>query len=112
VAYAYVSYQTVWLKAHYPAAFMASVLSDKMDDTDKIAFTINEVQNMGLVVNGPNVCESDYEFSIRDNKTIIYGLGAIKGMGEALVRTLVAERESSGEYKDLFDFCMRLEKNL
>jgi DNA polymerase-3 subunit alpha len=110
VAYAYISYQTAWLKAHYPAAFMASVLSDKMDDTDKIAFTIGEVQNMGLIVNGPNVCESDYEFSIKDDKTIVYGLGAIKGVGEALVQTLVAEREAGGEYKDLFEFCARIEK--
>ncbi len=110
VAYAYISFQTAWLKAHYPAAFMASVLSDKMDDTDKIAFTVNEVQNMGLAVNGPNVCESDYEFSIQDDKTIIYGLGAIKGVGKALVQALVEERNSAGEYQDFFDFCMRIEK--
>jgi DNA polymerase-3 subunit alpha len=110
VAYAYVSYQTAWLKAHYPAAFMASVLSGMMDDTDRIAFTVNEVQNMGLTVDGPSVNESYHEFSIRDEKTITYGLGAIKGVGEALVVVLVAEREANGNYKDLFDFCTRIER--
>ncbi len=110
VAYAYVSYQTAWLKAHYPAAFMASVLSGMMDDTDRIAFTVNEVQAMDLTVDGPNVNESYYEFSIRDEKTITYGLGAIKGVGEALVETLVVERETNGNYENLFDFCARIER--
>jgi len=110
VAYAYVSYQTAWLKAHYPAAFMASVLSGMMDDTDRIAFTVNEVQSMGLIVDGPSVNESYYEFSILDEKTITYGLGAIKGVGEALVETLVAERKANGNYQDLFDFCARIER--
>nr|MCS5586268.1 DNA polymerase III subunit alpha [Gammaproteobacteria bacterium] len=73
VAYAYVSYQTAWLKAHYPAAFMASVLSGMMDDTDRISFTVNEVQAMGLTVDGPSINESYHEFSIRDEKTITYG---------------------------------------
>jgi len=110
VAYAYVSYQTAWLKAHYPAAFMASVLSGMMDDTDRIAFTVHEVQGMGLIVDGPNVNESYYEFSIRDEKTITYGLGAIKGVGEALVEVLVADRKANGQYENLFDFCTRIER--
>ena len=110
VAYAYVSYQTAWLKAHYPTAFMASVLSGMMDDTDRIAFTVNEVQSMGLIVDGPSVNESYHEFSILDEKTITYGLGAIKGVGEALVETLVAERKANGNYQDLFDFCARIER--
>ncbi len=110
VAYAYITYQTAWLKAHYPAAFMASVLSGMMDDTDRIAFTVNEVQAMGLTVDGPNVNESYHEFSIRDEKIITYGLGAIKGVGEALVEVLVAEREVNGNYQDLFDFCSRIER--
>ena len=111
VAYAYVSYQTAWLKAHFPAAFMASVLSGMMDDTDRIAFTVGEVLSMGLVVKGPSINESYYEFSIQDSKTITYGLGAIKGVGEALVLTLEAEREKNGKYLDLFDFCARIERN-
>jgi len=110
VAYAYISYQTAWLKAHFPAAFMASVLSGVMDDTDRVAFTVNEVEGMGLKVNGPNVCESYFEFSPKDDKTLVYGLGAIKGVGEALVSVLVDERKANGEYKSLFDFCQRIER--
>ena len=110
VAYAYISYQTAWLKAHYPAAFMASVLSGMMDDTDRIAFTVKEVQAMGLSIKGPSIDESNYEFSIQDEKTIIYGLGAIKGVGESLVETLVGERKGNGNYQNLFDFCLRIEK--
>ena len=110
VAYAYVSYQTAWLKAHFPAPFMAAVLSGMMDDTDRIAFTVGESKKSGLIVGAPNICQSEYEFSITDNKTIIYGLGAIKGVGESFVREIVLERESNGNYNDIFDFCLRLEK--
>jgi len=110
VAYAYVSYQTAWLKAHFPAPFMAAVLSGMMDDTDRIAFTVSESKKSGLIVGTPNICQSEYEFSITDNKTIIYGLGAIKGVGESLVRAVVLEREKNGSYDDIFDFCLRIEK--
>jgi DNA polymerase-3 subunit alpha len=89
---------------------MASVLSGMMDDTDRIAFTVKEVQAMGLTVDGPSVNESYHEFSIRDEKIITYGLGAIKGVGEALVEVLVAEREANGDYQHLFDFCSRIER--
>jgi DNA polymerase-3 subunit alpha len=112
VAYAYVSYQTAWLKVHYPAAFMASVLSGMMTDTDRISFTVGETQAMGLIVKAPSVNESLYEFSIQDDKTLTYGLGAIKGVGKSLVEVLVAEREKNGNYQDLFDFCMRIEKKM
>ena len=110
VAYAYVSYQTAWLKAHFPAPFMAAVLSGMMDDTDRVAFTVGESKKSGLIVSKPNICQSEYEFSITDNKTIIYGLGAIKGVGESLVRAVVLERENNGSYTDIFDFCLRIEK--
>ncbi len=110
VAYAYISYQTAWLKAHYPAAFMAAVLSGMMDDSDRVATTVFEVKSMGLVLNQPNVCQSDYVFSIQDAQTLFYGLGAIKGIGEALVRAVILERQARGDYKDLFDFCLRIER--
>ncbi len=110
VAYAYVSYHTAWLKSHFPAPFMAAVLSGMMDDTDRVAFTVGEIRQMGLVVSGPNVCLSDYQFSIADDKTVVYGLGAIKGVGEALVERLMIERQASGIFKDLFDFCFRIQK--
>lgn len=110
VAYAYVSYQTAWLKSHYPAPFMASVLSGVMDDTDRIAFTVSETKKIDLVIHAPNINQSEYQFSILDNKTITYGLGAIKGVGEALVQALVSERNNNGNYQDIFDFCLRIEK--
>ncbi|MDA9031093.1 DNA polymerase III subunit alpha [Candidatus Pseudothioglobus singularis] len=110
VAYAYISYQTAWLKAHFPAPFMAAVLSGVMDDTDRVAFTVGESKKKGVKVISPDINQSEYEFSINDIKTIIYGLGAIKGVGEALVNEIVLEREHNGDYLDIFDFCFRIEK--
>ena len=110
VAYAYISYQTAWLKAHFPAPFMAAVLSGVMDDTDRVAFTVGESKKKGVKVISPDINQSEYEFSINDIKTIIYGLGAIKGVGEALVNEIVLEREQNGDYLDIFDFCFRIEK--
>ena len=72
--------------------------------------TVSESKKSGLIVVAPNICKSEYEFSIADNKTIIYGLGAIKGVGESLVRAVVLERENNGNYADIFDFCLRIEK--
>jgi len=89
---------------------MAAVLSGMMDDTDRVAFTVGESKKSGLIVGAPNICQSEYEFSITDNKTIIYGLGGIKGVGESLVRAVVLEREKNGSYDDIFDFCLRIEK--
>ena len=110
VAYAYISYQTAWLKAHFPAPFMAAVLSGVMDDTDRVAFIVGESKKNGVVVIAPDINQSEYEFSITDNKTIVYGLGAIKGVGEALVKAIVIEREKNGKYSDIFDLCFRVEK--
>ena len=110
VAYAYISYQTAWLKAHFPAPFMAAVLSGGMDDTDRVAFTVGESKKNGVIVKAPDINQSEYEFSITDNKTIVYGLGAIKGVGEALVKEIVLEREKNGDYSDIFDLCFRIEK--
>ncbi|MDC1535986.1 DNA polymerase III subunit alpha [Candidatus Thioglobus sp.] len=110
VAYAYISYQTAWLKAHFPAPFMAAVLSGIMDDTDRVAFTVGESKKNGVVVIAPDINKSEYEFSITNNKTIVYGLGAIKGVGEALVNEIVLEREKNGNYSDIFDLCFRIEK--
>jgi DNA polymerase-3 subunit alpha len=110
VAYAYISYQTAWLKSHFPAPFMAAVLSGGMDDTDRVAFTVGESKKNGVIVMVPNINQSEYEFSITDNKTIVYGLGAIKGVGEALVKEIVLERKKNGSYSDIFDLCFRIEK--
>jgi len=108
-AYALVSYQTAWLKTHYPAAFMAAVLSADMDNTDKVVTLIDECLTMNLTVNPPNVNECKFPFSASDKKTIIYGLGAIKGVGEAAIDDVIQAKQEDGDYKNLFDFCQRID---
>ncbi|HIP53636.1 MAG TPA: DNA polymerase III subunit alpha, partial [Chromatiales bacterium] len=108
-AYALVSYQTTWLKAHYPAAFMAAVLSSDMDNTDKVVTFIDECRSMKLKVLPPDVNRSAYMFTTDGDDTVIYGLGAIKGVGEAAIEGIIAAREAEGLYKDLFDFCRRID---
>ena len=108
-AYALIAYQTAWLKAHYPAAFMASVMSSDMDNTDKVVGFIQECAHMKLKVLPPSLNKSQYEFTVLDNNTIVYGLGAIKGVGEAAIECLVSAREHGGEYHGLFDVCQRLD---
>ncbi|RKZ58744.1 MAG: DNA polymerase III subunit alpha [Candidatus Parabeggiatoa sp. nov. 3] len=110
-AYALISYQTAWLKAHYPAAFMAAVLSADMDNTDKIMQMIEECRAMRLKILPPNINISDYKFTVEDdqNQSIHYGLGAIKGAGEAALDCIIKERQEKGRFKDLFDFCSRID---
>ncbi|MFK7830808.1 MAG: DNA polymerase III subunit alpha [Congregibacter sp.] len=106
-AYALVSYQTAWLKTHHPAAFMAAVMSSELDNTDKIVVLIEECRRMGLVVRLPDVNEGRYMFTVSTEGEIVYGLGAIKGLGEGPVDQLLAARQASGPFVDLFDFCSR-----
>ncbi len=110
-AYAVLSYQTAWLKTHYPAAFMAAVLSSDMDKTDKVVTLIDECNRMALRVEPPDVNESQYMFTVSGPKAIRYGLGAIKGVGQAAVENMLAERESGGRFRDLRDLCRRLDLN-
>ncbi len=110
-AYAVLSYQTAWLKAHHPAAFMAAVLSSDMDRTDKVVTLIDECHRMGLVVEPPDVGASQYMFAVSGPKSIRYGLGAIKGVGQAAVENLIQEREAHGPFRDLRDLCRRLDLN-
>jgi DNA polymerase-3 subunit alpha len=107
VAYALLSYQTAWLKAHYPAAFMASVLSADMDNTDKIVNLIDECRSMGLEVMPPDINRSLYAFTVLDDCTILYGLGAIKGVGQAALEGLISSREHIGPFTSLDDLCRR-----
>jgi DNA polymerase-3 subunit alpha len=109
-AYALLSYQTAWLKAHYPAAFMAAVLSSDMDKTDKVVTLIDEARRMRLKVEPPDVNTSNFMFTVSDERTIRYGLGAIKGVGQAVVEMLVEGRKS-GPYRDLADMCRRSDAN-
>jgi DNA polymerase-3 subunit alpha len=108
-AYAFVSYQTAWLKTHYPAAFMAAVLSSDMDNTDKVVGLIDDCREMKLDVKPPHVNYCDYKFTIADNKTILYGLGAIKGVGENAIENIVISRKENQKFTDLFDFCKKID---
>ena len=106
-AYALVSYQTAWLKHHYPAPFMAAVLSADMQNTDKIVIFVEECRAMNLTVDLPNVNESVYKFAVNRKGDIVYGLGAIKGVGEGPIEAIVEARKE-GEFKHIFDFCERV----
>lgn len=108
-AYALIAYQTAWLKAHYPAEFMAAVLSSDMDNTDKTVIFLTECRTMQLQVLPPNVNVGQYMFTVNAAGHIEYGLGAIKGAGEAAIVHLVEEREKNGAFASLFDLCQRLD---
>jgi len=108
-AYALIAYQTAWLKAHYKAAFMAAVLSSDMDTTDKVDDFIHECRDLGLTVLPPDINSSHHAFTVQDDSTICYGLGALKGVGHAAIDIIENEREAHGIYKDLADFCTRMD---
>ena len=106
-AYALLSYQTAWLKAHHPAEFMAGVLSADMDKTDKVVTMIAECREMGITVLPPDINRCDYEFVPIDDHTILYGLGAIKGLGEGAIEAVLTARGTT-PFADLFDLCRRV----
>ena len=108
-AYALVSYQTLWLKKHYPAEFMAAVMSSDMQNTDKVVTFIEECRNMELTVIPPDVNSGDYLFDVNNDGHIVYGLGSIKGVGEGPIEAIVAARKNGGNFKNLFDFCQRID---
>ncbi|WP_370981420.1 DNA polymerase III subunit alpha [Agaribacterium sp. ZY112] len=108
-AYALVSYQTAWLKAHYPAHFMAATMSSDMDKTDKVVIFIEECRNMKLNLLPPDVNRGEFQFTVDDNNNVIYGLGAIKGLGEGPIESILEARNEGGPFKDLFDFCDRVD---
>ncbi|HUW98392.1 MAG TPA: DNA polymerase III subunit alpha [Acidiferrobacter sp.] len=107
-AYALLSYQTAWLKAHHPAAFMAAVLSADMDKTDKVVTMIAECREMRITVLPPDINRCSYEFVPLDDKTILYGLGAIKGLGEGAIEIVLSSRNDT-PFTDLFDLCRRVD---
>ncbi|BAN50251.1 DNA polymerase III subunit alpha [Metapseudomonas resinovorans] len=108
-AYGWVSYQTAWLKAHFPAPFMAAVLTADMHNTDKVVTLIEECRNMKLRIVAPDVNNSEYRFTVDLDGQIVYGLGAIKGVGEGPVEAITECRAEGGPFKDLFDFCNRVD---
>ena len=108
-AYALVAYQTAWLKTHYPAEFMAAVLSSDMDNTDKVVILIEECRQMKLAILPPNINVSTYRFTANDDNHIVYGLGAIKGVGQAAIEDMLIEREQNGPFLGLYDLCKRVD---
>ncbi|RBM70493.1 DNA polymerase III subunit alpha [Vibrio tarriae] len=108
-AYALVSYQTLWLKTHYPAEFMAAVMTADMDNTEKVVGLVDECKNMGLTVLPPDINSGLYRFNVDDNGAIVYGIGAIKGVGEGPIEAILEARNKDGYFKDLFDFCARID---
>ncbi|PKM12849.1 MAG: DNA polymerase III subunit alpha [Gammaproteobacteria bacterium HGW-Gammaproteobacteria-3] len=107
-AYALVAYQTAWLKAHYPAAFMAAVLSSDMDNTDKVVILIEECRQMKLALCPPNINASEFKFTVNGAGRIVYGIGAIKGVGESAIEDLLKERCEHGLFTGLYDLCKRV----
>ncbi len=108
-AYALVSYQTLWLKTHFPAAFMAAVLSADMDNTDKVVALIDECRAMELTVVPPSVNRSEYRFTVAGERTIVYGIGAVKGVGEAAIEAVLGARRRDGPFRDLWELCRRID---
>ncbi|MCZ6761664.1 MAG: DNA polymerase III subunit alpha [Gammaproteobacteria bacterium] len=108
-AYAVLAYRTAWLKAHYPAAFMAAVLSTDMDNTDKVVTLIDECAAMDIEVAVPDINHSGYAFVVSGPRTIRYGLGAIKGVGRGALEGLIAERSAGGAFAGIVDLCQRID---
>jgi DNA polymerase-3 subunit alpha len=111
-AYAMVTFQTAWLKTYYPNEFMSALLTSDKDNTDKVVRYIDEVKRMGIELSPPDICDSQLEFSAINKdgqEVILFGLGAIKGVGEAAIHAMLEEREANGDYVTLQDFVNRIE---
>lgn len=108
-AYALLSYQTAWLKTYYPAPFMAAVLSADMQNTDKVVILLEDCRQMELPLVLPDVNIGEYRFTVDQQNRIVYGLGAIKGLGEGPIESIVEARKKGGPFNDLFDFCARVD---
>lgn len=108
-AYALVSYQTLWLKTHYPAEFMAAVMTADMDNTEKVVGLVDECIRMKLKVLPPDINSGLYRFNVNEAGEIVYGIGAIKGVGEGPIDVIIEARNKDGYFRDLFDFCARID---
>jgi DNA polymerase-3 subunit alpha len=108
-AYALLAYQTAYLKAHYPAAFTAAVMSADLDNTDRLVMIRNDCRQIGLELKAPDINKSRYQFSVAGDRSILYGLGAIKGVGRNVVESIIAERDKNGEFESLNEFCRRID---
>jgi len=108
-AYALIAYQTAWLKTHYPSQFMAACMSADMENTDKVVILLNEADEMGLTVQHPDINLCEHGFRAKDDKTIVYGLGAIKGIGKPVIESIIEARSHGSGFKDLYDLCARVD---
>ena len=107
-AYALLAYQTAYLKAHYPAAFTAAVMSADLDNTDRLVMIKDDCRHIGLELKAPDINESSYQFSVAGERSILYGLGALKGVGRSVVESIIAERNENGDFENLGEFCRRV----
>ena len=107
--YAYIAYQTAYLKAHYPAEYMAAVLSNNMNDIKQVSFFMDECKRAGIPVLSPDINESFYKFAVNKQGAIRFGMGAIKGVGAGAVEAIVSERKANGNYKSIFDLAKRVD---
>jgi len=110
-AYALIAYRTAWLKAHYPEAFMAAVLTADMDNTDKLVLLKDDCGKLGIELQPPSINVSEHAFAVAGKGSIVYGLGAIKGVGRSVVESIVAEREANGPFADLLEVCKRIDSH-
>ncbi|MED5228853.1 MAG: DNA polymerase III subunit alpha, partial [Pseudomonadota bacterium] len=110
-AYALLSYQTAWLKTHFPSEFMAASMSADMEHTDKLVVLVSEAKRMKIRLRAPDINQSDHEFKVEEDGSIRYGLGAIKGIGERAIDSLLSERITHGEFNDLHSLCRRVDQH-
>ena len=107
-AYALLAYQTAYLKAHYPAAFTAAVMSADLDNTDRLVMIKDDCRHIGLELKAPDINESNYQFNVAGERSILYGLGALKGVGRSVVESIIGERNENGDFENLGEFCRRV----
>ena len=108
-AYALLSYQTAWLKTFYPAEFMSAALSADMEHTDKVVVLVREAKSMGLTILPPDINRGETKFSVAEEGAIVYGLGAVKGVGEKALEDVLRDRNNNGEFVDLLSLCRRVD---
>ncbi len=110
-AYALLAYQTAWLKTHHAPEFMAATMSSDMDKTDKVVTYIEDCRDIGIELKPPSINEGEFRFSVNAQGAIVYGLGAIKGLGEGVIELIITTRVKDGKFKDIYDFCARVDTN-
>ena len=110
-AYALLAYQTAWLKTHHAPEFMAATMSSDMDKTDKVVTYIEDCRDIGIELKPPSINEGEFRFSVNEQGAVVYGLGAIKGLGEGVIELIITTRIKDGKFKDIYDFCARVDTN-